>query len=77
MTAFWPTPAFQLENFKIPVRREIDGNSRPTADIDIFQFIEIYYYQQRLHLTIGPISPEFFEFNTRNQIYFILIFSCV
>jgi len=30
---FWPIPAFQLENFKIPVRREVDGNSRPKGDI--------------------------------------------
>jgi hypothetical protein len=32
---FWPTPAFQLENFKIPVRREVDGNSRPNPDLRV------------------------------------------
>jgi transposase InsO family protein len=53
------------ESFFSTLKTELIGDriflSRFQARREIFEYIEVYYNRQRLHSTIGYMTPEFFE----------------
>lgn len=47
---------------------ERDYQTREEARAEIFEFIEVFYNRQRLHQTLGYVSPE--QFETQNPVPF-------
>ena len=45
---------------------ERDYQTREEARAEIFEFIEVFYNRQRLHQTLGYVSPE--QFETQNPV---------
>jgi transposase InsO family protein len=54
--SFWSTLKTELFDGEVPATRE---EARPA----IFEFIEVWYNRQRIHSTIGYVTPEQFELN--------------
>lgn len=55
-----PTESF-FKTLKVEETDRRSFKTRSEAARDIFQFIEVFYNRQRLHSTIGYLSPEDFE----------------
>ena len=53
------------ESFFSTLKRELIGKhvyaSREEARLDIFRYVEGFYNRERLHSTLGYLSPEEFE----------------
>ena len=54
MESFWAT-------LKVELLYPREGQSREEARAAIFEYIEVFYNRQRLHSSIGYLSPEMFE----------------
>ncbi len=52
-----------MESFFSTVKSELGDQcaSHGDAQMDLFDYIEVFYHQQRRHSTLGQISPAAFE----------------
>ena len=59
-----------VESFFSTLKNELvherDYHTREAARAEIFEFIEVFYNRQRLHQTLGYVSPE--QFETQNPV---------